>query len=139
VFSIDQDEGPGFGLLAGGVGIAGLISTLRTMADRADVRPVILFYANRDWGAATFREQLEDLKDRLDLTVVHVLERPPDDWTGETGYITTDVLSRYLPTGYRRFQYFICGPDPMMDAVESALIALDVPPERVHTERFDMA
>src|SRR5918998_5076320 len=25
VFSIDQDEGPGFGLIAGGVGIAGLI------------------------------------------------------------------------------------------------------------------
>jgi predicted ferric reductase len=49
VFSIDQDEGPGFGLLAGGVGIAGLISTVRTMADRSDVRPVILFYANRDW------------------------------------------------------------------------------------------
>jgi len=26
----------------------------------------------------------------------------------------------------------------MMDAVESALIELDVPGERVHTERFDM-
>jgi predicted ferric reductase len=39
VFSIDQDEGPGFGFVAGGVGIAGLISMLRTMADREDVRP----------------------------------------------------------------------------------------------------
>jgi ferredoxin-NADP reductase len=27
----------------------------------------------------------------------------------------------------------------MMDASESALIALGVPPDRVHTERFDMA
>jgi predicted ferric reductase len=139
VFSIDQDEGPGFGLLAGGVGIAGLISTVRTMADRDDVRPVVLFYANGDWDGVAFREQLEELKDRLDLTVVHVLERPPDDWTGETGYITAEVLARHLPKGYRRFQYFICGPDPMMDAAEAALIALDVPPERVHTERFDMA
>jgi predicted ferric reductase len=139
VFSIDQDEGPGFGLLAGGVGIAGLISTVRTMADRNDVRPVILFYANRDWDGVAFRERLEELKDRLDLTVVHVLERPPDGWAGETGYITTEVLARHLPNGYRRFQYFICGPDPMMDAAESALIQLDVLPERIHTERFDMA
>jgi predicted ferric reductase len=139
VFSIDQDEGRGFGLLAGGVGIAGLISTIRTMADRHDVRPVILFYANGDWDQVAFREQLEELKDRLDLTVVHVLERPPDDWAGEIGYITTEVLARHLPNGYRRFQYFICGPDPMMDAAESALIELDVPPERVHTERFEMA
>jgi predicted ferric reductase len=139
VFSIDYDEGPGFGLLAGGVGIAGLISTLRTMADRHDVRPVVLFYANRDWDGVAFRDDLEALKPRLDLAVVHVLTSPSDDWTGETGYLTAEVLARHLPDGYRRFQYFICGPDPMMDASESALIALGVPPDRVHTERFDMA
>jgi predicted ferric reductase len=138
-FSIDQDEGPGFGLIAGGVGIAGLISTVRTMADRHDVRPVLLFYWNREWDDAAFRDELEQLKDRLDLTLVHVLEQPPADWEGETGYLTADILERHLPSGYRRFQYFICGPDPMMDAAEAALVELGVPPERVHTERFDMA
>ena len=85
VFSMDRDEGPGFGFVAGGVGIAGLISMLRTMADRHDVRPAVLFYANREWDGVAFREELEGLKDRLALTVVHVLERPPNDWTGETG------------------------------------------------------
>ncbi|HEX5782619.1 MAG TPA: hypothetical protein VFX80_11895 [Solirubrobacteraceae bacterium] len=129
VFSIDQDEGPGFGLIAGGVGIAGLISMIRTLADRHDVRPVLLFYANREWDGVAFRDELEQLKDRLNLTVVHVLE--PD-------YVTAEVFEQHLPPGYRRFQYFICGPDPMMDAAEAALIGLGVPPERVHTERFDM-
>jgi ferredoxin-NADP reductase len=86
-----------------------------------------------------FREELEELKDRLDLTVVHLLTRPPADWEGETGYITADILARHLPASYRRFQYFICGPDPMMDAAEHALVELGVPAERVHTERFDMA
>ena len=138
-FSIDQDEGPGFGLIAGGVGIAGLISTVRTMADRSDVRPVVLFYGNRDWDDVAFRDDLERLKDRLDLTLVHVLERPSPGWRGETGYVTADVLARHLPNGYRRFQFFICGPDPMMDAAEAALVKLGVPAERVHTERFDMA
>ena len=139
VFSIDQDEGPGFGLIAGGVGIAGLISTLRTMADRRDMRQILLFYGNREWDDVAFRDELEQLKERLDLTLVHVLERPPDGWQGEVGYLTGDVLARHLPSGYRRFQYFICGPDPMMDAAEHALIGLGVPAERVHTERFDMA
>jgi predicted ferric reductase len=138
VFSIDRDEGPGFGFVAGGVGIAGLISMLRTMADRGDVRPALLFYANRDWDGMAFREDLERLKERLDLTVVHVLERPPEDWAGERGYLTAEVLLRHLPPAYRRFQFFICGPDPMMDAAEAALIELGVPAERVHTERFDM-
>ncbi|HEX5618970.1 MAG TPA: ferric reductase-like transmembrane domain-containing protein [Solirubrobacteraceae bacterium] len=138
-FSIDQDEGAGFGLIAGGVGIAGLISMVRTMADRHDVRPVVLFYGNRDWDDVAFRDELEQLKHQVDLTLVHVFERPPDEWEGETGYVTSDVLARHLPSGYRRFQFFICGPDPMMDAAEAALVALGVPAERVHTERFDMA
>jgi predicted ferric reductase len=138
VFSIDQDEGPGFGLIAGGVGIAGLISTLRTMADRQDVRPVLLFYANREWDGVAFRDELDELKERLNLTVVHVLGNPPDGWTGESGYLTAEVLARHLPAGFRRFQFFICGPDPMMDAAEAALVELGVPAERVHTERFNM-
>jgi 3-phenylpropionate/trans-cinnamate dioxygenase ferredoxin reductase subunit len=73
------------------------------MADRDDVRPVVLFYANGDCDGVAFREQLEELKGRLDLTVVHVLERPPDDWAGETGYVTTEVLARYLPKGLPAF------------------------------------
>jgi predicted ferric reductase len=138
VFSIDQEEGPGFGLIAGGVGIAGLISMLRTMADRNDIRPAVLFYANGEWDGVAFRDQLEQLKDRLNLAVVHVLERPPPYWMGETGYLTADILEHHLPPGYRRFQFFICGPDPMMDAAENALLQLGVPGERVHTERFNM-
>lgn len=120
------------------MGIAGLISMLRTLADRRDVRPVVLVYANGEWDGVAFREELEELKDRLALTAVHVLTRPPDGWTGETGFVTAELLERHLPPGYRRFQFFICGPDPMMDAAEAALVGLGVPPERVHTERFNM-
>jgi ferredoxin-NADP reductase len=35
-------------------------------------------------------------------------------------------------------QYFICGPDPLMDAAEGALVDLGVPKSRVHSERFAM-
>jgi predicted ferric reductase len=138
VFSMDQDEGPGFCFIAGGVGITGLLSMLRTMADRGDVRPAILIYANRDWESAAFRDELERLQERMNLAVIHVLERPPASWDGEAGFVNGESLTRHLPGGHRRFQFFICGPDPMMDAAESALLQLGVPGERVHTERFGM-
>jgi predicted ferric reductase len=138
VFSMDQDEGPGFGFIAGGVGVTGLLSMLRTMADRGDVRPALLVYANGDWEGVAFRDELERLESRMNLTVVHVLEQPPAGWNGETGWVNAELLARHLPRGYRRFQFFICGPGPMMDAAEAALVELGVPAERVHTERFDM-
>jgi ferredoxin-NADP reductase len=111
---------------------------LRTLADRQDPRPVVLVYANGDWDRVAFREELEQLGARPGTDVVHVLTNPPPGWSGETGFVTAEVLARHLPPGYRRWQFFICGPGPMMDAAEAALIHLDVPAERVHTERFDM-
>lgn len=137
VFSIDEYEGAGFCLVAGGVGIAPAMSMLETLADRGDVRPVVLFAGNRTWDSIILRDRLEELAARLDLRVVHVLEEPPPDWTGETGYLTTEVISRHLPSGFQRFQFFACGPNPMLDAVERALAELGTPADRVHTERFD--
>lgn len=123
-------------LIAGGVGITPMMSIIRTLADQGDKRPVVLLYGSKDWDVITFREELEAMEARLDLTVVHVLENPPDDWTGERGFVTADVLRRHLPPPYADHEYFICGPDVMMDAIESALERLSVPITKYHSERY---
>ncbi len=138
MFTMERHEGPGFVLVAGGVGITPLISMMRTMADRRDTRPVTLVYGNRDWESVTFREELESLAARMTLKIVHVLEKPNDEWSGERGYITAELLRRHLPDGRERMRYFVCGPPPMMDALEQSLVAVGVPDEHVVTERFEM-
>ncbi len=123
-------------LIAGGVGITPMMSMIRTLADQGDKRPLILLYGSKDWEVITFREELEVLKTRVDLTVVHVLEKPPDGWTGERGFITAGVLQRHLRSPYADHEYFICGPDMMMDAIENALGKLRVPMSKYHSERY---
>jgi predicted ferric reductase len=137
-FSIDRHPGVGYVFIAGGVGITPIMSMIRTLADRQDPHPVLLVYANKTWDAITFREELEELKGRMDLEVVHVLEQPPEGWEGPTGYVTKDLLEKHLPADRERPQYFVCGPDPMMDAVEGALAELHVPLLRVHSERYNL-
>jgi ferredoxin-NADP reductase len=68
---------------------------------------------------------------------VHTLDDPPPAWNGERGRVDAGMFRRHLPPGALRWQYFACGPNPMMDAVEDALVALDIAPDRIHTERFD--
>ena len=123
-------------LIAGGVGITPMMSMIRTLADRGDKRPVILLYGSKDWESITFRDELEALKARLDLKVVHVLANPPAGWTGEKGYIDAEMFKRHLPPPYADHEYFICGPDVMMDAIEKALGELDVPLAKYHSERY---
>ena len=91
--------------------------------------------ANVD-GDITFRAELDELRSKLDLEVVHVLETPPKPWSGESGLVDQALLGRHLPETITRWQFFVCGPDPMMDAVEDALCALGAPGEHIHTERF---
>jgi ferredoxin-NADP reductase len=38
----------------------------------------------------------------------------------------------------KRWSYFICGPTPIMNAMETILADIGVPPENVNSERFDM-
>ena len=83
-------------------------------------------------------DELAALSGRLDLTVVHTVTRPDAGWEGRVGRIDQSLLDSVLPGNRAGLQYFICGPDAMMDAAEAALAAVGVPVENVHSERFAM-
>jgi len=137
-FSTDRHPGAqGYVFIAGGVGIAPIISMLRTLADRGDRRPLILFYGNRRWERVLYREELDALAAQLDLRVVHILGEPPEDWHGEHGLLTQAMLDRTLPPDHGEWHYFLCGPTAMTQAAEKWLAALGVRPGRIHCELFE--
>ncbi len=76
----------------------------------------------------------------LKLKVVYVLQDPPENWQGESGYVTKEILARYLPPSRESdaFEVFPCGPQPLMNAVEQALVQLGVFIGNFHAERFDL-
>ena len=139
VLSSDREQGMGYVLIAGGIGITPLYSMCQTMAEREDKRPVLLFYGAGKWEDLTFREGLEALKARMNLQVIYVLQDPPENWQGERGYLDTGIVKRYMPKYFKHYVYFICGPAPLMDAMEIALPELGVPREKVLSERFSMS
>jgi predicted ferric reductase len=137
-FLPDARNPSGAVLIAGGIGITPMMSILRTFADRRERLPLWLIYANPRWEEATFREELDALAERLDLEVIHVLDEPPEEWQGERGLVDRELLERRLPADDGRRDYFICGPGPLMDAAEGALIELGVAPARLYSDRFDI-
>jgi predicted ferric reductase len=138
-FSMDEHECKSMVFLAGGIGSAPVLGMLRTLADRQCEKPLTFFYGNPTWESVIFREELAELEKTLNLKLVHVLERPPEDWEGETGFINTAVLERHLPKDYLQAVYFICGPLPMIEAVEPCLHALEVPRAHIYSEQYEMA
>ena len=138
-FCSERHEAPVHVFIGGGIGIAPLMGMLRTLADRRETRPILLFYAYRRWERMTFREEIEAMKSAIKLTVIHVLEEPPEPWDGERGRIDSGLLDRHLPANRRELHYFICGPEAMIRAVERSLHELGIPLGRLHSELFDLA
>lgn len=114
VFTTDRcPRAPGFVFVAGGVGIAPIIGMLRSAADRGERRPLVLVYANDRGDDVIFREELERLRERLDLHLVHVLAEPPQGWSGHAGRIDEALLaprrmlaSLRVPSGLRSMVVF---------------------------------
>lgn len=137
-FTPDRKDAPGYVMIAGGIGITPIMSILRTFADDADPRHVDLIYAAETWEDITFREEIEELRGRLDLDVHYVLRDPPAQWTGLSGKVTDEVLRETAPTEVHHVSFFVCGPPPLMAAVEGALDRLGVPPWNIRIERFNL-
>jgi len=140
IFTVDRHtKAPAFLFIAGGVGIAPMVSMLRTLADRGDLRPLRLVYGTRSWDATPLRDELRRLEDRLDLKVHYVFEEPHQGWDGPVGWPTPALIREVvseLPSGTT---CFMCGPGPLTDMAQQALRDQGVPLRDIHSELFEMA
>ncbi|MCS6878821.1 MAG: ferredoxin reductase family protein [Geminicoccaceae bacterium] len=136
-FTLEGRDAAGVALVAGGVGVAPVLSLLRQAAAERDPRPWLLIYGNRHAGQIVHREELESLASRLDLRIVHVLGEPPEGWKGEVGQLDRALLARHVdPARMADWLFFVCGPPAMIEAVEEALVSLGVRRGRIVAERF---
>lgn len=139
-FGIDRfPNARGYIFVAGGVGIAPLMSMLRALDDRGDHRPKWLFYGNSDYERIVLREEIDAIAARIGMKVVHVLCEAGPDWQGERGYVDAEVMRRHLPADLDGLDCFVCGPEPMIRLAERSLGQLGMPLARVHSEIFDIA
>jgi predicted ferric reductase len=138
-FNLSPDA-PGAVFVAGGVGITPVMSILRTLRDEGDRRPLLLIYGCAREENITYREELGEMEREMNLRVVYVVEEPAAEWEGEAGLIDPELLDRHLPAGEPGVrEHFVCGPEPMMDVVESHLLRRGVPLRALNSERFNIA
>lgn len=127
----------GIALIAGGVGVAPLLAILRQLHHERDPRPIALLYGNRTPEQIVYADELREMQKDLDLQVEHVVSEPPAGWQGRTGMVDADCVKEILDRpDAADWLYFVCGPLPMIESVEEALVAIGVPGTQVISERF---
>ncbi len=130
-------SGEGIALIAGGVGIAPLLSIARQMRIQNDPRPLVLLYGNRVSDQIVYRGELNQIARRAKSQVIHVISEPKQDWEGLTGQVdAATIIEVFSFDGADKWLYLVCGPPPMLDAVEGALMDLGVPSSQIISEQF---
>lgn len=130
-------EVPGLVLIAGGVGIAPIMSILRELRTRRDPRPMKLIYGNRLAEQILYHSELDDMTRVLRLDLHLVLSEPPTAWDGPIGRLDEPVLTALLDAeATSGWLYIVCGPAPMIDSVEDILEGLGVQTRQIVSEKF---
>ncbi|MBL8015274.1 MAG: ferric reductase-like transmembrane domain-containing protein [Candidatus Doudnabacteria bacterium] len=122
-------------LLAGGIGIVPFLPTLYRLAEGMN-REIILFYGNNTEAEIAFNDELAEIRSKApSLKVVYVI-RDNQNSMYETGFITLEILQKYLGNDVAKYEFFVCGPPVMMSNLQKALAAAQVPQNQIHTEAF---
>jgi ring-1,2-phenylacetyl-CoA epoxidase subunit PaaE len=130
-----------YAAFAGGSGITPVISLIKAAMIEEPESRFTLFYGNRDSQSVIFLEELARLKNRyIDrLEIHHFLAEEMEDIELFNGMLDRakcgEILEHLVEPGDVA-AFFICGPEPMMDAAEAALLDTGVAKDRIHIERF---
>jgi ring-1,2-phenylacetyl-CoA epoxidase subunit PaaE len=127
--------------VAGGSGITPLMSLIKTVLKSEPNSRFTLLYGNRNTASVIFLEELAGLKNRFmdRLEVYHFLEDEAEEIELFNGLLNREKCDEVFSTLVRPGEvdcFYICGPGPMMDAAEHALLTKGVPSERIKIERF---
>jgi ferredoxin-NADP reductase len=126
-------------LLAGGIGITPFRSLIWNAAESLSPRRIFLFYSVRVPEEAAFLEELQEMERfngryKLICTVTQP-EKAKMPWRGETGRISIEMLTKWIPDLNVPI-YYVAGPPAMVTGVRQMLINSGVAEEDIRAEEF---
>lgn len=127
---------------AAGSGITPILSIVKSVLLQQADACFTLVYGNRSWKQTMFSEQIMDLKDRFKtrFQLINIFSREMNDSQMLNGRIDAEKLQQLYQSGLidQNIDHcFACGPEDMMNAIETVLPTLGIDADKIHTERFN--
>lgn len=116
--------------IAGGIGLTPFLSKVRAM-DKGDDREVHFVYASRNEEEAIFLDELKARAEDLGNVTLHPL------FSDKGEFARVDVAKEKLPEALTNYEYFICGPKPMVEGLMRDLKKEGIKRSQIHTEAFE--
>ncbi|MCF0042502.1 ferredoxin--NADP reductase [Dyadobacter fanqingshengii] len=128
--------------IGAGSGVTPLFSILKSILMVEPESEVFLIYGSRSEESIIFKKKIDALEAKYGarFKVVHTLSQPSESWEGEKGRLNKSHLLKIvekLPTlNKSEAEFFLCGPEDMMEEAHRALAILAVPENKIRKESF---
>lgn len=142
-FFLDTSSHAPVVLIGGGIGVTPVLAMLNSIVRSGSKRETWFFYGVRNSGEHIMKEHLQLIAHQHDNIHLHVCYSSPaaTDERGKDyhheGRVSVALLRELLPSS--NYQYYLCGPPPMMASVVADLKEWRVPDATVHLEAFGPA
>ncbi|WPK25819.1 hypothetical protein PUMCH_003150 [Australozyma saopauloensis] len=103
------------GLVAGGSGITPILQVItKVITTPEDTTKLTLLYGNETENDILLKNELDEIAKKYpDFTVHYTVTNPSESWTGEKGFVTKELILKYMPEASSSNRLFICGPPEM--------------------------
>ena len=115
---------------AGGIGVTPFLSMVRAMKS-TDNRDITLVYAIREQDEALFLDELKAKADSLKNFKLVLLQ------SNQGEFARVDIMKTKLPDPLSEYDYFLCGPKPMINGLTKDMRKEGVSKTAIHTEAFE--
>lgn len=139
-FYLDPEAIENVVLIGGGIGVTPVLAMLNTLIGLGSSRQIWFFYGLRNRAEHVMKEQLEAIAREHPNVFLYVCYSKPEatdelnrDYNYE-GRVSVDLFKEVLPSN--NFDFFVCGPGPMMQTVTEGLKEWGVPDKNIHFETF---
>ena len=123
--------------LAGGSGVTPFRSMIPDLLRHETDVSIVLFYGVTAPEEMIFHEDwvqmVSEYPERLQF--IPVCSEEAGDWQGETGFLTADLIGRYVSKP-REVSFFVCGPSAMHAFLDAELDKLKLRRRQVRRENF---
>jgi cytochrome-b5 reductase len=105
------------GMIAGGSGITPMYQVIgKILQNPNDKTQISLIYANLSENDILLKQELDTLarRHRDRFKVHYTIDKATKYWKGDTGFVTENLVSKYLPTPDENNAIYVCGPPSMM-------------------------
>ena len=140
-FHLDVNQIQPVVLVGAGVGITPVLSMLNAIVASRTARETWFFLGVKDRDDHPMKEHLETVARENPNVHIHITYSHPREGVDQpgvdfhhAGFVGVPLFREQLPSN--NYDYYYCGPPPMMDALEKGLKEWGVPEDRINYEKF---